>query len=639
MFRRHRSQLPVPGLAPKGSQIEQLLGEGLRRQQSGDPKGAEQCYRKVLELDATSAPATHFLGVLAHQAGREDEALNLIRESISRSPNTASFHSNLGTVYGQIGKAEEAAASFRAALRLNPNSIDAHKNLALALESLDRFDEASAEYRAALRISADAPDVQAHLTRVLARSGEPPEPAAFPGAEGGEASAAALQTLASVYERQGRLECAVSAYRRLFEIRPSSPAPHSALLFLLLHSASIQRDELFREHREWAGRHAPPLCQHAAGHRRDRTVARPLRVGYVSPDFRRHSNARFSEPLIRAHDRRQFTAICYSDCRHPDDTTRRFRSMANEWRDTSAIDTSQLCHAVEQDRIDILVDLCGHMGGNRMPVFALKPAPVQITYLYPHSTGLPTMDGHISDAWLHPDGHSEQFHTERVMRIPRTGWCCQPPADAPPISGLPALATGRVTFGSLNRLLKVTPVVLDVWARLLERVPKSQLLLLVESESGGARLRVDFARRGIKESRICPVLRAPHRAYLEHARRIDIALDTFPYNGATTTYDMLWMGLPIITMAGEMPASRMGLGLLSNLGLTDLVAGTPDEYVRIASELAENLDRLRELRSTLRERVRCSVLVDERGTTARIEEVYQRLWADWCERRTSPISA
>jgi predicted O-linked N-acetylglucosamine transferase (SPINDLY family) len=290
----------------------------------------------------------------------------------------------------------------------------------------------------------------------------------------------------------------------------------------------------------------------------------------------------------------------------------------------------QLLTLIQSDRVDVLVDLTGHMNRNRMLVFAQKPAPVQIGYLYPHSTGLATMDGRLTDAWVDPPGLGERFNTERLLRLPQTGWSYRPPEQMPPVSGLPASATGRITFGSVNRLLKVTPIVVETWATLLTTVPKSQLFVMAENDAGATRLRDEFARHGVSSDRILAVPRCSHRSYLQLMQRIDIALDTFPYNGQNTSYDVLLMGLPLVTLAGEAAVSRMTLGILANIGLGEFVASTREEYVRIAAELAADVGRLVQLRSTLRERVRSSPLVDERRLVSSVEKAFIDLWSAYC---------
>lgn len=611
--------------------VDALLREALRRHETGDTAAAEAGYRHVLQLEPEHPAAIHFLGMLAHQSGRHEDGITLIQRSIERAPQAASFRANLGAVFGQLGRSAEAVDTLRAAVRLNPNLAEAHKNLGLALESLERFNEAATSYRQGLQVAPHAAEIEAHLARVMARSGDPPDPITLPDERGGDASAHALAALASAYERQGCLDAAIEAYRRLLRFRPQSPSAHSALLYLLLHDPNISPDELFLEHQRWASQHAAALAPFRERHINDPNPDRVVRIGYVTPNFKRHPSPRFILPLLCAHDRARFTVFCYSDSDRADEVTRNVQATTDVWRDTARLSDEQFCETVSHDQIDILIDLVGHMGGNRMLAFARRLAPLQITNLYPHSTGLPTMDGQITDIWANPMG-SERYHSEHLLRLEHTGWGYRPPAEGPPPSGLPALATGHVTFGSLNRLLKVNSSVIDTWAKVLDAVPKSRLIALIEDERGGERLRARFCEHGISGSRIQVVQRGSHQDYLHLTRQIDIALDTFPYNGQTTSYDMLWMGLPMITLAGETPACRLGLGLLANLGLTDLVASTPEQYVGIASALAANLDRLRDLRSNLRERMRCSVLMDERALTARTECAYRQIWKNWCER-------
>lgn len=624
------------------AEVERLLADALAFHKSGLLESAERLYQDVLREHPQNAPATHFLGMLAHSAGRQEEAIGLIQRSIQLSPATASFRANLGTVYGKLNRTREAIECFRDTVRLDPKSPEAHVNLGLMLEEAAEFDDAVAAFERAMQLS-PTDGLKAHRARALAKAGRAPAAPRLVGdARADGAWTASLKAISYVYERAGRLDDAIFTQRKLLSIRPDLPAAHSTLLFLLLHQSGLTGDELFAEHREWARRHAGHVACSAAraqppsmipdqspdrGRQSgDSAPGRKLRVGYVSPQFGRYGVTRMVEPLIARHDRSQFTVVCFSDVDRPDDVTRRVRAEADVWHDTSGLTDDQFFDLVRSERIDILVDLAGHMYRNRLMAFARRAAPVQLTYMYPHSTAVPNMDGRLTDAYCDPPGIAERFHTEQVVRIPECGWVYRPMDVLPPVNGLPSLATGYVTFGSLNRLVKVTPQMIETWAALLQAVPRSRLMMMAEDERGCERARESFRQLRVKRERIVAVPRCSHHDYLELMHRIDIALDTFPYNGMNTTADALLMGLPVVTLAGETSVSRTGLGVLSNPELPNLVATTPEQYVRIASDLAADKDRLVGLRSTLRERVRSSPLFDEKRLVNRVEHAYYELW-------------
>jgi predicted O-linked N-acetylglucosamine transferase (SPINDLY family) len=363
-----------------------------------------------------------------------------------------------------------------------------------------------------------------------------------------------------------------------------------------------------------------------------------LRVGYVSADFRQHSVAFFIEPVIEAHDRRGFEVICYSNVAWPDAVTMRMRKLADQWRDIARRCDEDVAEQIRRDGVDILVDLAGHTDGNRLLVFARKPAPVQVTYLgYPDTTGLRTMDYRLTDAYADPPGETEPYHSEELVRLARCFLCYRPATESPEVGELPALAAGTVTFGSFNSFAKVTEEVMGAWSRILLAVPESRLVLKAKGlGQAEARERAGevFERHGIAPQRV--EMTGQSESFVEHLRAyqcVDIALDTFPYNGTTTTCEALWMGVPVITLAGRSHVWRVGMSLLSNAGLPELIAATLDDYVAAAARLAGDVDGLRQMRRGLRQRLGASALTDAAGFTRRLEEAYRGIWANWCAGR------
>ena len=560
---------------------------------------ATAACRRVLAADPTRADALRLLGVSALKLGHLDEAVDALRRALHLRPADAEAYNNLGVALEGRGQFTKAENAYKAALRINPRYVEALNNLGHLLRKADRPWEAADAYRAALGLR--PADATAHVG------------------------------LAAAYLALGRLADALAHYRRRADLQPDSPVAHSDLLFWLLHGPDVSPDALFDEHRRWAGRHERPLAGSVPSHENDSDPERVLRVGYVSPDFREHTMPRFVEPVVANHDPAQVRYVCYSDVRWPDAVTQRMRAMAPEWRDTAGLGDEALAKLVRHDRIDVLVDVTGHMGGGRLGTFARRPAPVQAAYMgYPHTTGLEAMAWRITDAVSDPPGLTEAFHTEKLLRLDGCAWCYRP-TGSPDVSDLPALSNGgRVTFGMLNRMAKVNPPAVRLWARVLAAVPGSALLALASGGEGNKPVRELFESEGIAPDRLRLAPTGPRPQYLALAHQVDIHLDPFPYAGMTTTCDLLWMGVPTVTLAQGGPAGRAGASVLAAAGLPHLTADTPDAYVRIAAALAADLPALSALRAGLRQQVERSPLRDERGTAAKLEAAYRHMWRQWC---------
>jgi protein O-GlcNAc transferase len=366
---------------------------------------------------------------------------------------------------------------------------------------------------------------------------------------------------------------------------------------------------------------------------------RPLRVGYVSPDFRQHASNSYSLPLLTGHDRRLFDIFLYAEVPQPDAVSDNLRSLASHWRSTVGLSDAAVRQRVHDDQIDILVDLAGHTDHTRIAAFAVKPAPVTVTWLgYPNTTGLPTMDYRLTDALADPPGETDHLHTEALVRLPHCFLCYQPPAEAPPVAPTPALSRGTITFGSFNNLEKVTTEVIETWAAVLRSVPRSRLLLkgwILADPVLRQRINDRFAALGIDAGRLdlrrlIPGI-GPHLALY---REIDIGLDPFPYNGTTTTCEALWMGVPVVSLIGDSHAARVGLSLLSSVGLQRLVAHDRDAYVTIAAGLAKDLAALEPMRQGMRSQLQKSPLMDAPRFARDVESAYRVMWRSWCARRS-----
>jgi protein O-GlcNAc transferase len=655
--------------APGHADSHHLLG--VLAYQSGRYDQAVILIRHALTLNPWAAIFHSNLGVAHEALGQLTEALACFQQSLSLQPNSAEAYNGVGNLLWKLGRPQEAATQFRQALHLCPDFPKAHNSLGNALLQLGQQDEALTHYRNAIRLKPDFPDPWNNAGAVLLDQGKSTEAAAhfrealrckpdyaeafnnlgnafkeqwqLDEAEANYREALrfrptyveALYNLALTLEQQGRVEETVACHRQVIALQPDNARYHSGLLLPLTYLAESAPQTLFLEHCHWAERHAAPLTAAARPHANDPNPDRLLRIGYVSPDLREHPVAFFLEPVLAHLDRSRFHVTCYAGVPRPDGTTLRLRKRADTWRDVAVLPDAAVAEQIRADSIDVLVDLAGHTAGRRLLVFARKPAPVQVTHFgYPNTTGLAAMGYRLTDPYADPPGQTEAWHTEELIRLPEVAWCYQP-SHSPEVGPLPALAAGHLTFGSLNKLAKVTPQAIALWGRLLRAVPGSRLLLLA---GGGSRtdqrLRDQFRECGSDGNQLQLVGRLPRDRYLELYQQIDIVLDSFPYNGGVTTCDALWMGVPVITLAGNSYVSRQGVSLLSNLNMRDWIAETPEDYVALAVAWGNNWEELRQLRSGLRERMRRSPLCDGESFTRRLEEAYRVLWRRWCAART-----
>ncbi len=604
-------------------------------QLQGDLDGAAAHFAEAARLNPAGVESQVALGYVLQAQGKHVEALRCFEDAVRKHPSSATAHCGLGYALQSTEKLGQAVEHYTRAVQLAPTFAMAHYNLATALRSLGRPAEALSCFEESLRHDPDFRDaivgvagVQLELRRV-----DEAVAAARRAVELAPNSHAAAAQLAAALHAQGDLESVIATNRRAIELNPADAGGHSNLLYALLAHEAYDAQMLLAEHRAWAARHADPLTPAAPGHENDPQGERRLRIGYVSAHFRQHAVSFFSEPLIAAHDRAAFEIYCYSDVKKPDEVTARFQSYADHWRDVTGMSDDAVAQCVAADRIDILVDLTGHIGGNRLLAFARKPAPVQVTYLgYQSTTGMKAMDYRLTDEHADPPGETDRFHTEKLVRLPRSFFCYAAPRVAPEVNELPALGSGCVTFGSLNQTIKLRPRTLQAWSRILAAVPNSRLLVLAYSPGQFERNMSDIMKRaGVDPQRVEVVNRRPHYEYLCLCNRIDVALDSFPFNGHTTVCDALWMGVPSIMLEGSSYASRFGGSVLLNVGLADLIARTPERYVELAVELAGQPQRLAEMRRTMRDRMRGSPLLDAAGFTRNLEEAYRRMWHDWCK--------
>lgn len=429
---------------------------------------------------------------------------------------------------------------------------------------------------------------------------------------------------------RGYVDQAIEDLRAACELNPSYLQAQSSHIMALLNSDRVSPEQIDAVVRAWAARFSR---EHpAAGRFEAPPSARAperLRVGFVSGDFRTHSVAHFFEPILSARDRAAWTYVLYSNSGLEDAVTARLRAAADEWREVSKLSDDALMDQIRADRIDILVDLSGHTASNRLAVFARRAAPVQITYLgYPATTGLPSMDFRIADAATDPPGPADEWHSERLLRMPDTQWCFRPFGTPAAPGPLPARAAGFVTFGSFNNLTKTSATLLDCWVRILVELPTARLRLTrVRSRQRAAEIIALFEASGVGAERVDCVPWADDPPYGLQFEGVDIGLDNYPYNGVTTTCESLYVGVPVVSLYGRNGVSRSGLSLLGAIGLGELAAPTPDQYVKIAVALACDLPRLERLRASLRGRFEASSLRDETRFAANFEKLLREAWA------------
>ena len=626
-------------------------------------------YRKVTSLFPGIFEVHNNLANVLLTLGRHAEALDSAQKALALNPDDALVNANVGQAYCGCGAGDQAIPCLRTALAKRPDLHPLRKMLAEILLDMNRIPEAGAVFR---EVEGRFPDNLEFLAAAAAfyhraRLGtdaercflriltiEPARVATYndiaklylnyaqfskardlcqKGLELEPRSPALWNTLANAQHSIGLIDESIRSYRTVLEFAPGLSGAHSNLLLVMHYPSGIDPGELFEEHKRWGRMHAPPsLATRVFPNAPD--PARRLRIGYLSPDIRKHSVAFFLEPLLDHRDRSRFEVYCYANVISPDEVTQRLRHKFDHYRNIVGLRDKQAAELIRSDQLDLLIDLAGHAGNLNAAILAFKPAPVQVTYLgYPDTTGIAAVDYRLTDAISDPAG-TEQSYVETLVRLPDGFLCYRPPEDPPDIGPPPGLATRTVTFGSFNREFKVSQLALDLWCRILHAVPGSRILM--KSVAGDDPVTrehqiSEFERRGITRDRVELVgFIAKQSEHLATYRTIDIALDTFPYHGTTTTLDALLMGVPVITLSGYHHASRVGASLLTGIGCTEFIARTEDEYVAKAVGLASDLTRVSALHGSLRQRLLDSPLCDGPGFARKYEYALRGMWCNWC---------
>ena len=597
----------------------------------GEPAAAVAAFERTLRLRGDHAAGWRFMAPPLWALDRVADAEAAFSHADELEPQPGEFYNELGIDLLRQRRMREAEAAFRRAIKLSPNVSAAHQNLGAALANQERLAEAIAAERDATRLAKNSAAAWNNLAVFAAAGGEFSEArhAVQRALDVDPSHADALNTLAQVRLEEGDARAALDLRRRVLKLNPEHRAAGASLLMDANYVGGEPAPKTFAAAKSFAIRlrpDGPPFD--FAGH--DRDPERRLRIGYVSADFRQHSCASFILPLFGAHDRAAVEIVAYSDNPLDDDVTAAMRPHATAWRDIAGLGDSAVAELIRSDRVDILIDLSGYTAGHRLPVFALKPAPIQATWLgYPNTTGLDTIDYRLTDARADPPG-AEEFYSETLWRLPECFLAYGGPAAA-----LGERGGGRpLTFGSFNHLPKVTPEVIAAWSRILAATPGSRLMMKAKRLGEGsvrARYARLFADNGIAAERLEMIgWQTKPSDHLALYGEIDIALDPFPYNGTTTTCEALWMGVPVITLAGDRHAGRVGASLLGAIGLDRLVAKSEAAYIDRALSLAQDRDEVTALHQRLRMQMAGSPLCDAAGFARRMEAAFREMWRRWC---------
>ena len=549
----------------------------------------------------------------AIKAGRLEEANRLFKENAVRvteeltgkNPSRTNLMFVLAKVFYLNRQYKMAEDLCKGILKLGPdaflyNFASVYNMMGGICENTGRVSEAVQYLRKAMKTDPNIPEIWSNLAMDLVRTGQTQE--------------------------------GIALLRKAARKMPENATLGSNFLLYLNYLPNVDQQMFFDEHNRWGQIHTP-AGRARTSHNNVPDPGRRLRIGYISPDFHNGSVAYFFESLLDGHDNKEVEVYGYGSVKSPDQITKRLKQKFDYYRDICGLGDEMVARMIEQDRIDVLVDLAGHTNSNRLPVLTYKPAPIQVSYLgYPNTTGSKAVDYRFTDS-LADLPESQKFYTEELIFLPEGFLCYRPPDFAPPVAPLPAVQKGYVTFGSFNNNCKVSPIIMELWAKILKDNGNFRFLLKFQ---GGDGLELknhyfrDFERLGIAPERVGIYGWKSPVEHLHLYKDVDIALDTYPYHGTTTTCEALWMGVPTVSMVGKRHASRVGLSILSRVGLESFATSTPQEYVAKATSLAKNLEALAKIRASMREQMAASVLCDAKGFAHNVETAYRKIWCRWC---------
>ncbi len=578
-------------------QISHLLESAKQAYMENNLEKAEEYFHEVISLEPNNIDAHFIIGLIASSNDRNAKALKFLEKAASLCDDNPNIFYNYGAILQRTAHYVKAAEQYKKALALKPG----HKGALL-------------NYSAVMLIMGKAKEAE-----LAARKLHEVDPSDI----------FFLMNLGNSFKDQGQINESIDAYKKFLEKQPEHAIAGSNLLLCLNYSL-LDAETIFQEHTEWEKRVKPGITVTTYPERHLDPEKSPLRIGYISGDFKTHSVAYYFEPILKFHDRTGFEVFCYSDVENPDMVTHRLQKLSHTWHDIHGKKNDEVIELILHDEIDILVDLAGHAGNKRISLFLNRLAPVQVTYLgYPNTTGISTMDYRLTDVWADPEG-IEKYYTEKLYRLKDGFLCYRPVADAPSVSEAPVKSNGYITFGSFNNLPKINPSTIEVWSNILKAVPHSKLFMKTKpfkDEWVQDQYRNLFNAQGIENDRMqFSAFASSIPDHLDTYSNIDMALDTFPYNGTTTTCEALWMGVPVVSLIGNRHAGRVGYSLLSRIGLPSMVAENVEKYIGIATFLSSDIDRLSKLRKGLRTTIAQSPICNAIGFTKTLENAYRDMW-------------
>jgi predicted O-linked N-acetylglucosamine transferase (SPINDLY family) len=589
-FNLLKNRVLKKALETMNTEIQNIMARANRYHQNGDYHQAKLLYQKILFSDPQNADALQYSGIIAMQCGDLDQAIQLIEKAVTIRPDSSVFHNNLAMAYKDNDQYELAQIHYKKALALNPNNSVLHFNLGALYQTCSQDEDARIAYEQSLRINPNQPLVHHNLCNLLLNHGD--------------------------------VKHAILSAKTAMELSPNNPEIQSNYLFSLNYSIDHSPEEIINAHLKWGQQYRRFNQKKSITQAKNR-----IHVGYVSPDFRTHSVSHFIEAVLSNHDLQYFDIYCYSNVKKPDDKTNALKKCGVKWRDIYYQKDDVVCNQIQADGIHILVDLAGHSSDNRLMVFAQRPAPIQVTYLgYPNTTGLSQIDYRLVDQNSDPD-LNHFCGSEHRIYLPN-GFLCYTPSDQAPLISQKK-PSKHITFGSFNNLPKMNKHVISLWSELLKAIPDSRLLL----KTNGFKVRriqenylECFQEYGVDPARIQLMAKVKgEKEHLSLYNEIDVALDTFPYNGTTTTCEALWMGVPVITLKGLSHAARVGESILNQIGLNDWIAHNETDYIKKAIYLAEHPDVCLSCRKHLRKQVAQSLLCKKELFVKTLEKIYCQL--------------
>ena len=585
-------------LEPKDAEAHNNLGIIL--QELGKLNEAEASFKKAILLKPDYAGAHNNFGAVLQELKKLNEAEESFKKAILLKPDYAEAYYNLGITYKELDRLNEAEESFKKAILLKPNYAEAHSNLGITYKELGRLNEAEESFKKAILLKPDY--------------------------------AEAYSDLGITRHELGRLNEAEECFRKAIEINAKYSNAHNNRNLCLNYSSLWSPLFVYKQHLEFEKQFGRSKVEHTFNKFFKKNSNERLRIGYVSADFKIHSVGFFFEPLLKNHNSRAVETFCYYNNTVVDTTTKRLMIACDHWRSIFGTSDQDVIKLIKNDKIDILVDLSGHTAGNRLLVFTKKSAPVQVTWLgYPNTTGLSTIDYRLTDIIADPIGEADELHSETLLRLPNGFQCYQGNDDIRIDTKLPQKGDKQITFGSFNNLSKITPIVIKTWSKILHSVPTSRLVLKLQKLNNNTSYYHDlFIQEGISKERI--KFYQPSSSIEKHLslyNTIDIGLDPFPYNGATTTCEALWMGVPVITLLGNCHVGRVGASILTNIDLEDFIAHDINGYIELAVEMSANLKYLMEIKTGLRERMKKAPLCDGLSFAKDFEAIYQDMWSEY----------